>query len=617
MSLIEPDSRFGDRRRRHAGRGPSARAAWSTPTPPRPGARSRSSRTSSATRCCRLYAQHAHRGVGHGPAHDGAARGGAAHHPSGGRAAAPQDAVLFCGTGATGAIDKLIRAARARARARGRSCSSAPTSTTRTSCRGASRPPTSCRSARTPRVASTSTTSSDELRRHADRAREDRQLLRRLERHRDRHGRRPGRDHAAPPRRARVLGLRGRRPVPADRHERLARPPRRAPRVQGRGLPLAPQVRRRPRDAPACSSPSEGCCATACRPFRAAGRSCSSARRRSPITPTRRSARRAARRRSWSRSAPGSRSPSRRRSASRRSAAASTTSRAARCARGRRIRGSRSSAARLRSGCAVVSLGLRHPPGHLHASFVVAVLSDLFGIQARSGCFCAGPVHPPRSSRSTSSGRARMQRRGGRGHLGAKLAFTRLSFPYYTSEAAFAYVLDAVHLLADQGWKLLPQYRFDRGQRPVGAPRATERRRGRPRRTPSTRRPRRFARAPESVLPAQLNAARSILRAAESQPTGGRHDEPPLQPRLRADPLVPAARRGARAASRRRRLIAATRGVQDPRRSDRPRRDRGFSSRPSSGSGVSARRIGGRARAGIDGAVPRPGARGRTSRSRR
>ena len=29
--------------------------------------------------------------------------------------------------------------------------------------------------------------------------------------------------------------------------------------------------------------------------------------------------------------------------------------------------------------------------GLLHANFVVAVLSDLFGIQARSGCFCAGP----------------------------------------------------------------------------------------------------------------------------------------------------------------------------------------------------------------------------------
>ena len=40
---------------------------------------------------------------------------------------------------------------------------------------------------------------------------------------------------------------------------------------------------------------------------------------------------------------------------------------------------------------AIVSLGVRHPRGLLHSNFVVAVLSDLFGIQARSGCFCAGP----------------------------------------------------------------------------------------------------------------------------------------------------------------------------------------------------------------------------------
>ena len=53
---------------------------------------------------------------------------------------------------------------------------------------------------------------------------------------------------------------------------------------------------------------------------------------------------------------------------------------------------------------AVISLRLRHPPGHLHARFVAAVLSDLFGIQARSGCFCAGPyIH--RATRSTRTGR--------------------------------------------------------------------------------------------------------------------------------------------------------------------------------------------------------------------
>jgi selenocysteine lyase/cysteine desulfurase len=39
----------------------------------------------------------------------------------------------------------------------------------------------------------------------------------------------------------------------------------------------------------------------------------------------------------------------------------------------------------------IVSLAVRHLPRLLHFNFLVALLSDLFGIQARSGCFCAGP----------------------------------------------------------------------------------------------------------------------------------------------------------------------------------------------------------------------------------
>jgi selenocysteine lyase/cysteine desulfurase len=187
---------------------------------------------------------------------------------------------------------------------------------------------------------------------------------------------------------------------------------------------------------------------------------------------------------------------------------------------------------------AVVSLGLRHPPGHLHAGFVVAVLSDLFGIQARSGCFCAGPyIH--RAFPIDELWSRRMHAEVGRGHLGAKLAFTRLSFPYYTSEAAFAYVLAAVHLLADHGWKLLAQYRFDADsglwqhrERTGGAAGGLAGLLHAP--------ARRFARAPESVLPAQLDTARRILRAAGAEPPAGRHDGPPCSPdfeRIRWFPL--------------------------------------------------------------------------------
>ncbi len=191
---------------------------------------------------------------------------------------------------------------------------------------------------------------------------------------------------------------------------------------------------------------------------------------------------------------------------------------------------------------AVVSLGLRHPPGFLHAGFVVAVLSDLFGIQARSGCFCAGPyihrAHPIGEDWSR-----RMHAEASKGVLGAKLAFTRLSFPYYMSEAAFRYVLDAVHLLADEGWKLLPLYRFDpdsghwehreRAGGAVGLERLLE--------APAPR----LARAPESILPVQLEAARAIVRTAGAHPPAAGARRCAVQPRARADPLVPAPGRGA------------------------------------------------------------------------
>ena len=41
----------------------------------------------------------------------------------------------------------------------------------------------------------------------------------------------------------------------------------------------------------------------------------------------------------------------------------------------------------------IFSLVFTHPPSGklLHHNFICAILSDLFGIQARGGCSCAGP----------------------------------------------------------------------------------------------------------------------------------------------------------------------------------------------------------------------------------
>ena len=175
---------------------------------------------------------------------------------------------------------------------------------------------------------------------------------------------------------------------------------------------------------------------------------------------------------------------------------------------------------------AIVSFGLRHGGRHLHANFVVALLSDLFGIQARSGCFCAGPyLHRLYSIDEGWS--TRMEAEVAKGNAGAKLAFTRISFNYFISETVLDYIVDAVHLIAGEGWKLLPLYHFD----PVTG--LWHHRSGAPEEPPTLRDVltggrERLSSAPESVLPGQLQAARRIIAAVERRPPAGPLDDPEL-----------------------------------------------------------------------------------------
>jgi selenocysteine lyase/cysteine desulfurase len=109
----------------------------------------------------------------------------------------------------------------------------------------------------------------------------------------------------------------------------------------------------------------------------------------------------------------------------------------------------------------IVSFVVRTPGGRrLHHNFVVALLNDLFGIQARGGCSCAGPYG--RWLLGIDPDRARdLARQAVDGWLGIKPGWTRLSFSFYLSEPAFRYIVAAVHLVATHGARLLPDYRFD------------------------------------------------------------------------------------------------------------------------------------------------------------
>ena len=98
--------------------------------------------------------------------------------------------------------------------------------------------------------------------------------------------------------------------------------------------------------------------------------------------------------------------------------------------------------------------------GYLHHNFVVALLNDLFGIQSRGGCSCAGP-YGHRLLGIDLDQSHEFVREIGRGSEGIKPGWVRVNFNYFISEAVFEHILEAVHMVARDGWRLLNEYRFD------------------------------------------------------------------------------------------------------------------------------------------------------------
>jgi hypothetical protein len=108
----------------------------------------------------------------------------------------------------------------------------------------------------------------------------------------------------------------------------------------------------------------------------------------------------------------------------------------------------------------IVSFGVRYGGRRLHHNFVVAVLNDLFGIQARGGCSCAGPYGHRLLGIDAPLSHA-IEEELVVGCEGIKPGWTRVNFNYFISDAVCDYLIDSVILLAEQGWKLLPDYNFE------------------------------------------------------------------------------------------------------------------------------------------------------------
>ncbi len=108
----------------------------------------------------------------------------------------------------------------------------------------------------------------------------------------------------------------------------------------------------------------------------------------------------------------------------------------------------------------IVSFVIRHGSLYLHHNFVVALLNDLFGIQSRGGCSCAGPYGHRLLGIDIETSHE-FEREISKGCEGIKPGWVRVNFNYFISEAVFRYIIEAVHLVARHGHQLLHHYRFD------------------------------------------------------------------------------------------------------------------------------------------------------------
>ncbi|PYF83479.1 selenocysteine lyase/cysteine desulfurase [Marinomonas alcarazii] len=98
--------------------------------------------------------------------------------------------------------------------------------------------------------------------------------------------------------------------------------------------------------------------------------------------------------------------------------------------------------------------------GYLHHGFVTASLNDLFGIQVRGGCSCAGPYgHQLLGIDKTESERIQLALK--KGEKLVKPGWVRFNLNYFLDDAEAVFILDAINFVAKHGTTLLPYYAYD------------------------------------------------------------------------------------------------------------------------------------------------------------
>ena len=108
----------------------------------------------------------------------------------------------------------------------------------------------------------------------------------------------------------------------------------------------------------------------------------------------------------------------------------------------------------------ITAFRIKTDVGYLHHGFITALLNDLFGIQVRGGCSCAGPY----GHQLLGIGKAeseRIQEAMKKAEKLVKPGWVRFNLNYFLDEAEATFILDAIDFVAKHGTALLPYYAYD------------------------------------------------------------------------------------------------------------------------------------------------------------
>lgn len=107
----------------------------------------------------------------------------------------------------------------------------------------------------------------------------------------------------------------------------------------------------------------------------------------------------------------------------------------------------------------IFSFLVKHGKRFFHYAFISALLNDLFGIECRGGCACAGPY--ALKLLDIDEEKAKMYEEARKDGFELFLpGFVRLSFNYFIEEETVEYIIEAIKFIADNAVWFLPMYKF-------------------------------------------------------------------------------------------------------------------------------------------------------------